>query len=89
MVYFRELNYLPSSRFCDFVGSSREKEEERRNYSVNKTTFAINTHDKLQRSKKKISSRIYFGWIRRFQGSIRVRIMCKKWAAKNAWTSRN
>jgi len=25
MVYFCELNYLPSSRFFDFIGSSREK----------------------------------------------------------------
>jgi hypothetical protein len=49
---FVSLIYLPSSRFCDFVGSFREKEEEeRRNYRVHKTIFAIHIHDKLQRSK--------------------------------------
>jgi len=43
MVYFRELNYLPSSRFSDFVGCFSRKEEERRNYRVHKTTFAIHS----------------------------------------------
>lgn len=42
MVYFRELNCLPSSRFCDFVGSF-SRNEERRNYRVHKidSNFAI------------------------------------------------
>jgi len=40
MVYFRELNYLPSSRFSDFVGSSREKKKEEI-IMFTKTIFAI------------------------------------------------
>jgi hypothetical protein len=68
MVYFRELNYLPSSRFCDFVGSSREKKKkEEIIVFTNKFCHSLRTN---YREEKKFSSRIYFGWIRRFQESI-------------------
>jgi hypothetical protein len=83
MVFFRELICLSSSRFCDFVGSSREKKKKEE--IIVFTTNFRSPHSLMTnyREEKKISHRIYFGWIRRFQGSVRARITCKKWAAKS------
>jgi hypothetical protein len=78
MVYFRELNYLSSSRFFDFIGSFREMKKKE---DIIVHNFAIHSLQ-ITEKQNKISYRIYFGWIRRFQGSIRVRLICKKWAAK-------
>jgi hypothetical protein len=67
MVYFRELNYLPSSRFSDFVGSSREKKKKEEIIVFTKQ-FLPFIHDKLQRSKIKFHVEYILGGYSSFSG---------------------
>jgi hypothetical protein len=52
LVFFRELICLPSSRFCDFVGSSREKKKKEEIIVFTNKFRSPFIHDKLQRRKK-------------------------------------
>jgi hypothetical protein len=81
MVYFRELNYLPSSRFCDFVGSFREKKKKEE--IIVFTNNFCRSFMTNYREAKKFSCRIYFWVDSSFSGEHCVHIMCKKWAAKS------
>jgi hypothetical protein len=69
-------------RLCRYF-SRKKNRRRKKKLSSSQTSFAVYSFMTNYREAKKISSRIYFGWIRRFQGSIHVRIICKKWAAKS------